>query len=146
MPAARRSATVLPVGADFDDFLSGMPVARACGFALESDAEDEISLRMPVDEHALQIEGRVHGGLIATLADTSAVWFLHRDLPSDRWMTGIEFSISFLRPAVSGAGDLLALVRPVRRGRTVSVCDVEVAQAGKLVAKGLFTYLIQPRV
>ena len=30
----------------------------------------------------------------------------------------------------------------VKLGRTVALCDVEVSQAGALVAKGLFTYLL----
>jgi uncharacterized protein (TIGR00369 family) len=133
------------VPGDFEGFLSGIPIARSLGFALASEDEERVALRMPVDERALQIEGRVHGGLIATLADTAAVWLLHRDLPSDCWMTGIEFTLHFLRPALPGPSDLLASARAVRRGRTVSVVDVEVDQAGKLVAKGLFTYLIRPR-
>jgi uncharacterized protein (TIGR00369 family) len=133
------------VPADFERFLTGIPIARSLGFGLVSDAADGVALGMPVDERALQIEGRVHGGLIATLADTAAVWLLHRDLPSDSWMTGIEFSLHFLRPALPDPGDLLARARPVRRGRTVSVVDVEVEQAGALVAKGLFTYLTRPR-
>jgi uncharacterized protein (TIGR00369 family) len=59
-------------------------------------------------------------------------------------MTSIEFKLNFLRPAVAGAGDLHARARIVKQGRQVILCDIEVAQGGELVAKGLFTYLLLP--
>ena len=56
-------------------------------------------------------------------------------------MTSIEFKLNFLSPARPGGERLTARALVVRRGRRVGVCDVEVVQGDKLVAKGLFTYL-----
>jgi uncharacterized protein (TIGR00369 family) len=100
---------------------------------------------MPVKRSYLQEGGVVHGGVLSALADTAAVYLLFPDLGPDETMTGIELKISFVRPAVLGAGDLEARARPVKRGRRVAFCDVEVLQKRTLVAKGLFTYLVLPR-
>ncbi len=98
----------------------------------------------PVLASSLQVDGWVHGGLLATLADTAGAYLLYRSLPPDRRMTSIEFKLNFLRPAVAEAGDLNARARIVKQGRQVILCDIEVAQGGELVAKGLFTYLLLP--
>jgi acyl-coenzyme A thioesterase PaaI-like protein len=56
-------------------------------------------------------------------------------------MTSIDFTLNFLRPALLERGELLARAVLVKRGRTIALADVDVEQAGQLVAKGLFTYL-----
>ena len=89
-----------------------------------------------------QENGVVHGGLIAALADTTAVYALLADLPADRTVTGVEFKINFLRPAQPAGGMLLARALPLRRGRRIAVCEVEVIQEQSVVAKGSCTYLV----
>ncbi len=126
----------------FERFTAGVPLVREFGYRLVRETDSEVHLNAPVNSSALQVDDRVHGGLLATLADTADAFLLYRTLPPDRLMTSIEFKLNFLRPAVSGAGDLEALARLVRQGRSVSLCDIEVRQAGELVAKGLFTYLM----
>ena len=107
-------------------------------------SETEVELAAPVFDSSLQVDGWVHGGVLATLADTAGAYLLYRSLPPDRSMTSIEFKLNFLRPAVADAGDLRARARLVKQGRQVTLCDIEVAQGGELVAKGLFTYLLMP--
>ena len=136
----------------FDDFLGRVPIARQLGFRAARAGDGEAALAMTVRQDLLQIEDRVHGGVLATLADTTAVWLLVTQLPPDAMFTSIEFKLNFLRPATVGRGDVRAVARVVKRGRRVAVCDVDVMQGdgalrdGKqrdvLVAKGLFTYLM----
>ena len=97
---------------------------------------------MPLDKTYLQEGGLVHGGIISTLADTAAVYTLHPYLTENQSMTSIEFKMNFLSPALLENGDLLARAYLVKRGRKVALCDVEVYQKEKLVAKGLFSYLL----
>jgi uncharacterized protein (TIGR00369 family) len=61
-----------------------------------------------------------------------------------RTITSIEFKLNFVRPAVASRGELMAVARPVRIGRTVAVAEVDVLQSDELIAKGLFTYLVSP--
>ncbi len=93
---------------------------------------------MPLAETYLQEGGVVHGGVISSLADTAAVYTLYPYLTENQSMTSIEFKMNFLSPALCENGDLLAKANLVKRGRKVALCDVEVYQKEKLVAKGLF--------
>jgi uncharacterized protein (TIGR00369 family) len=126
----------------FARFVERMGVARFLGYRLVSRTDNEAVLAAPVRPELLQVDGCVHGGMIATLADTAAVWLLYPDLPEDRTLTSIEFKLNFTCPARLEAGDLVARARLVKRGRTVALSDVEVSQGDQLVAKGLFTYLL----
>jgi uncharacterized protein (TIGR00369 family) len=128
----------------FERFASGVPLIAALGYRLLEASETEVELAAPVSDSSLQVDGWVHGGMLATLADTAGAYLLYRSLPPDRSMTSIEFKLNFLRPAVADAGDLSARARLVKQGRQVALCDIEVAQGGELVAKGLFTYLLLP--
>jgi uncharacterized protein (TIGR00369 family) len=96
---------------------------------------------MPVKEQFLQENGVVHGGIISAMADTTAVYAIHTQSQSGQNLTSIEFKINFLNPAVPDKGVLRAEASVVKRGQTVSLCDVEVTQDNLLIAKGLFTYL-----
>ena len=97
---------------------------------------------MPLKAAYVQEEGIVHGGIISTLADTTAVYAILPALPHDMGMTSIEFKINFLRPVLVDGGDLQATANVVKRGRTIALVDVDVLQQEQLVAKGLFTYLM----
>jgi uncharacterized protein (TIGR00369 family) len=84
----------------------------------------------------------VHGGgIIASVADTAAVYALIGRVEKSEQMTGVEFKINFLRSATFDGRPITARDTAVRSGRTIGVCDVEVSQKEQLVAKGLFTYV-----
>ncbi|MFQ5628623.1 MAG: PaaI family thioesterase [bacterium] len=118
---------------------------KLLGLTLISCSADLVEIAMPLKPAYLQEVGVVHGGLISALADTTAVYLLYPYLDSNQAMTSIEFKINFLHPAVLEKGDLHARAKTVKKGRKIAVCDVEVLQAEKLIAKGLFTYLIFDR-
>jgi len=84
----------------------------------------------------------VHGGAIASLAD-SAVAMALIDLvnPKDR-ITTIEFKINFM--ASVNKGKLEARAKIIHKGLKTAVGDVKVVNGkGKLVAKLVATYSIQ---
>ena len=108
-----------------------------------ADAPDLVyraRLVRPADH--LQVEGVVHGGILTTLADTAGVWCVYPDLPGAATVTSVELKLNFLAPALGDRGPVVATARPLRLGRRVRVSEVELEQAGRLVAKGLFTYLV----
>lgn len=117
------------------------PVNRFLGFRIVSRSGTEAVLCMEARPEFVQEGGVVHGGMLTSLADTAAVCVLFPELPSDRMMTSIEFKVNFLRPAIPGRGPITARARLIQRGRRIGVCDVEVSQAKKPVARGMFTYL-----
>jgi len=54
----------------------------------------------------------------------------------------VEMKINFLAPAQLGVLEAQALIR--KRGRTLSLGEVEVTQGTRLVAKGMCTYIHLP--
>lgn len=126
---------------DLPSFFAGVPVNRTLGFTLVSCGADGAELTMPVREEYLQENGFLQGGVVSALADTAAAYALLPGLREGYGMTGVEFKINFLRPALPGRGDLTARARVVRQGRTIGVVQVEVEQAGRMTALGTFTYL-----
>ena len=125
-----------------DENFSKVPVNRLFQFTLISSTKKRAEISMPLNETYLQEGGVVHGGVISSLADTAAVYTLYPYLTENQSMTSIEFKMNFLSPALFENGDLLAHANVVKRGRKVALCDVEVYQKEKLVAKGLFSYLL----
>lgn len=122
-----------------------VPANRHFGFRLLERSAQGATIAMEPRADLMQEEGVVHGGALSALADSAAVHAFYEDLPPDRSMTSIEFKVSFLSSARDGDGTLLARSRVVRRGARVGVCEVEVTQRERLVAKGLFTYLFLER-
>lgn len=120
---------------------NNVPVNKLFSFSLDSCSAEQAEISMPADAAFVQEEGVIHGGIITALADTTAVYLLHPNLPEGKSMTSIELKMNFLRPALAGSGDLKAIARIVKRGKSVSVCEVDIFQKDKHVAKGLFTYL-----
>ena len=130
-----------PLTSNFDD----VPSNRFLGFHLISRSTEGAFLSMEVRPDHLQEEGVLHGGLISAIADSAAVYAFYPDLEASRAMTSIEFKLNFLNPALPGKGVVIAQSKVLKRGRRVGVCEVEVTQSGKLIAKGIFTYLFYDR-
>ena len=90
--------------ASFARFAARVPLTRALGYRPLERTADAATLTAPVDADQLQTESAVHGGVIATLVDTAAVWLLYPDLPAGAGITSIECKVNFTRPARAGFG------------------------------------------
>ncbi|HET9481189.1 MAG TPA: PaaI family thioesterase [Candidatus Polarisedimenticolia bacterium] len=135
----------MTVPQDLLDAFSRVPINRHLKLTLAARAPDGCVVALdPLPEH-LQEEGVVQGGVLTAVADTAAVYCFHPDLDPATTMTSIELKINFLAPALVGRGPIEACSRLVRKGRRIGVCDVDVRQAGRLVARGIFTYLFYER-
>jgi len=119
-----------------------MPAAAFFGFRFVERDGESARVALPLREEHFQGQGRVHGGVLAALADTAAIWMFLPALLPERAATSIEFKLNFVRPALLERGELTAFARSVQRGRSVLLADVELKQGDVLVAKGLFTYLV----
>jgi uncharacterized protein (TIGR00369 family) len=117
------------------------PANRLLGSELVARSERAARLRLPVRADLVQEAGVVQGGFLATLADSAAVQVLLPDLTEGEELTSVEFKLNFLRPAHADGPELIADAALVKRGRRISLLDVELRQGDRLVARGLFTYL-----
>lgn len=118
-----------------------VPFNRLAGFRLVRADRDLVEVTMPPKRELIQEHGVVHGGMLAALADTAAVYLIHPYLGAQELMASIEFKVNFLKAAFPDRGYLVATATPVRVGRRVAVCESTVTQDGDVILKGLFTYM-----
>ncbi|ELZ12097.1 PaaI family thioesterase [Natrinema thermotolerans] len=81
----------------------------------------------------------VHGGIVATLIDTSSAFALRSTFenPSESHLTTTDLNVSYLRPAT---GDLRAEAEVLRVGGSTGVTDVTVTGDDGEAAVGRTTY------
>ena len=81
----------------------------------------------------------VHGGIVATLIDTSSAFALRSTFenPAEANLTTTDLNVSYLRPAT---GDLRTEAEVVRAGGTSGVTEVSVTGADGEAAVGRTTY------
>jgi uncharacterized protein (TIGR00369 family) len=99
------------------------------------------TFKMPTGKHLLNIGGIVHGGAITSIADAASGVALATQLEksTERPIT-IELKINFCAPVVEGLIEARGSV--VQKGGRIAVCEVEVTESERLVAKGISTYMI----
>ncbi|HEY7160456.1 MAG TPA: PaaI family thioesterase [Acidobacteriota bacterium] len=124
---------------------SKVPINQHLGFRLISQSVESASVSVEPRSEYIQEEGVIHGAIVTALADTAAVYIFHPGLSPDMTMTSIEFKLNFLSPALLDGGTITARASVVRKGRKIGVCDVDVMQGDRHIAKGLFTYLFYER-
>lgn len=117
------------------------PYYQLLKISLEKIDEGYARFRLPFQKELTQGFGVVHGGVIATLADTAVAYaLLSLVQPGERVATA-EFKINYLATVTSG--DLIGEARIINKGGKLALGDMEVRdEKGKLVAKGLATYMI----
>jgi uncharacterized protein (TIGR00369 family) len=126
--------------------IGASPLARRLGMAVATIEPDRVRIRLPFDADNTTLGDLVHGGAIAALIDVAAtaVAWSTPELPASPQGTTIGFSVNF----VAGARgcDLVADARIVRRGKQITVCDVDVQNPdGDTVARALVTYKLSGR-
>jgi uncharacterized protein (TIGR00369 family) len=109
------------------------------GFEVERVEPGRAVFRMRVTKRHLQMHGVVHGGILATLADTVAAIAAYTTVAGDTQIATIEMNINFLEAVHSG--EIRALARVLRTGRNFVVTECEIRnEDGSLAAKSLLTF------
>jgi uncharacterized protein (TIGR00369 family) len=111
------------------------------GFQLAKAERGRVVFRMPVLEKHKQVHRVVHGGVLATLADTAGGFATFLTAPKGSRVATIEMKINFLEAVADG--EITADARVLRLGKTTCVVDCEVMdQTGRLVSKALMTFSV----
>jgi acyl-CoA thioesterase len=119
--------------------VNSCPYYRLLGMEITKIRAGESIIRMPFKQDLTHPYGIVHGGAIASLADSAVVIALVGLVESKDRITTIEFKINFFAP-VDG-GELKAHAKIIHKGSKTAVGDVEVInEEGKRVAKVVATY------
>ena len=117
------------------------PYYQLMHISLDQIDEGFARFRMPFRKELTQAYGVVHGGAIATLADTAAAFAMMTMIQPGEKVTTAEFKINFLAPVTDG--EMIGEARISNKGKRLALADMEVKTGdGKLIAKGLATYIV----
>jgi uncharacterized protein (TIGR00369 family) len=115
------------------------PFMRFLGLEIVKAEKGRVEIRLPFREEFVRADGSdwLHGGVVSALADIAGDYAVMSETAPG--VPTIDMRVDYLRPA--RAGDLTAVGKTVRVGKTVSVADVEIRDAsGTLVAVGRACY------
>lgn len=92
-----------------------------------------VEIALPYRPELTQQHGYFHGGIVSTIADSAGGYAAYTLFPADSSILTVEYKINLVAPA---AGDrLIARGRVLKPGRTLTVCELEVAAVKEGVSK-----------
>lgn len=110
---------------------------------LERVQRGEVDVAMDVQRHHLNLMGTLHGGMIATLADTATGLALRSTLDEGMTFTTTQLGVTFLAPGQEGR--ILAKGRVVKSGKRFGYAEADVIDAeGRLLARATATFAVLP--
>ena len=118
---------------------SHSPFMRFLGLEIVKSEKGRVEIRLPFREEFRRVDGSdwLHGGVVSALADIAGDYAVMSETAPG--VPTIDMRVDYLRPARQG--DLTAVGKTVRVGKTVSVADVEIRDSsGTLVAGGRACY------
>ena len=108
--------------------------------ASDPEADDgRATLEVEVDERHLNPAGTVHGGLLATLVDTT-MGAAVRSAVGDETPATSQLTVTYLHPGKPGRLVVTAVVR--KRGQNLTVCEADVEQDGTSLVHALATFAL----
>ena len=115
------------------------PFMRFMGLEMVRAEKGLVEIRLPFREEFLRHDGAdwLHGGVVSALADIAGDYAVMSETAPG--VPTIDMRVAYLRPA--RRGDLTAVGKTVRVGKTICVADVEIRDStGTLVAVGRACY------
>jgi uncharacterized protein (TIGR00369 family) len=120
--------------------LTRIPYAHLLGINFEDATRGAATLSMSARPELERFGGIMHGGALASLADTASAFAVLSTLEPEEQTVTVDLTLHYLRPVTEGK--LTAHARVVRAGRRVATVSVEISnQSGALVVTALTTYL-----
>lgn len=109
------------------------------GAALIRVAPGEVDIELPFRADLGQQHGLLHAGVLAAIGDTACGYAALTLMPAGSEVWSVEFKINLLAPAMGRRFE--ARGRVVRSGRTLTVCNAEVATDERVVATMTGTFI-----
>ena len=111
------------------------------GLAVSDAQPGDVTVALEARPEHLNLQGLVHGGLLATLADTAMGLAVRTEVEPGRRHVTIQLGIQYLRPGQPGR--IQARGRTLRIGRQVGHAEAEVTDGrGRLLARAQGTYSV----
>ena len=119
--------------------LAANPFIRFVGIQVPQLGRGYARFLLPFKPELANAIGLLQGGMIAALADEAVAYALYSLVAPGETINTVEMKINFL--AAVKEGEVEAVARITKRGRTISLGKVEVRQGERLVAKAMCTYI-----
>jgi uncharacterized protein (TIGR00369 family) len=125
------------------DLMPATPFLAGLGIVIERYERDEATIRLPFREDLTNDGTYYHGGVVASLIDTTgalAAWSNH-DFDKGARASTVAMSVQYVGAAKRS--DLICHGRAVRRGKELTFTEITAADAGgAVVAHAIQTYRI----
>lgn len=113
------------------------------GFRLADAEPGRAVLQMKVQPKHMQIHGVVHGGVLASLADTAGGLATYLSVPRGTRAATVEMKMNFLEPVERGT--VFAEARVLRMGKYLAVVECDLRDDREwMVGKALMTFSLGP--
>jgi uncharacterized protein (TIGR00369 family) len=113
------------------------------GIVLERVAEGEVDVGFEAGPDHLNLVGIVHGGVIATLADTATGLAYRTILEPETQHVTTQLCVTYLAPG--RAGRIIARGHVVKRGRRTGYAEADVLDVeGNLLARATALFAVTP--
>ena len=116
------------------------PYGAFIGISIDDFSEGKVTCSVALRDHHLNNGGRVHGGVLTSLADTAAGAAVRTVRPEGKLTATTDLSISFLRPPVGN--QLVAVAEVLHAGKRLFRVEIEIFCLEKLVAKTSATFML----
>lgn len=115
------------------------PFTQTIGLKLMYLGEGSAGVKMNVEQGYTSVNGRLQGGIIATLADNAMGWAIGTlGLTS---VTTVDIRVNYFAPVFEGT-ELTAEGYVIHAGKTTAVAEASLFNnKGKLVAKSMGTFI-----
>ena len=117
-----------------------IPYAHLLGINFEDATRGAATLSMNARPELERFGGIMHGGALASLADTASAFAVLSTLEPEEKTVTVDLTLHYLRPVTKGK--LTAHARVVRTGRRLATVSIDISdESGALVLTALTTYL-----
>jgi len=116
------------------------PYGAFIGISIDDFSQGKVTCSVALRDHHLNNGGRVHGGVLTSLADTAAGAAVRTVRPEGKLTATTDLSISFLRPPVGN--QLVAVAEVLHAGKRLFRVEIEIFCLEKLVAKTNATFML----
>ena len=116
------------------------PYGAFIGISIDDFSEGKVTCSVALKDHHLNNGGRVHGGVLTSLADTAAGAAVRTVRPEGKLTATTDLSISFLRPPVGN--QLVAVAEVLHAGKRLFRVEIEIFCLEKFVAKTNATFML----
>jgi uncharacterized protein (TIGR00369 family) len=131
----------LDIEADLRDRVARSPFHSWLGMEVVAASPGRVEIGLDVTEHHLNLQGLLHGGVIATLADTATGLAVRSMVPAGRRHVTVQLDVHYLSPGRPGR--ITAVGTTVRVGATIGYAEADVTDdRGRLLARASATVAV----